>query len=280
MRFLALLLCFAIGWPAAGAQSWSFVTQIDTERYYLLEGTIDGRYPITMYLERGGVCDAEQMAHQWRPRLLRGWYAYDRIGERIPLVGSHYSGDRAPFVELFVPATLADTFNFTTCRPSAFRERFANETAFDLEHLQWQTTGMSEPKPVSLTLVHPYELRTTATLELAYAGIPVRTYDLSGLSGLSYIEGVWDIDHKVVDGQLYLTFSFREPTIPGSSGGGNCGAGVEVYLAFLHLDAELNVVRFQHEKVDSCLGLTPAQLDRLPSVIKGKPELGLIRKQD
>ncbi|MGB4846576.1 MAG: hypothetical protein WBP41_01590, partial [Saprospiraceae bacterium] len=53
-------------------QDWELKSRIERNAYTILEGSIDNKYPITMYLELvGGSCGQKENAnYRWHPRIM------------------------------------------------------------------------------------------------------------------------------------------------------------------------------------------------------------------
>lgn len=78
------------------------------------------------------------------------------------------------------------------------------------------------------------------------------SFNLSNATENKYIDAVNVLSSKVFDNNFYLIFSFEHMSNPGSIGLGNCGAGVEEYLGFLHINESFEVVDFNYYLTESC----------------------------
>jgi hypothetical protein len=113
-----------------------------------------------------------------------------------------------------------------------------------------------------------------ASLILNINEVEIKRINLSELTALKYIEYIDNLDSKSINGEFFLTFNFAERSTPGGLGGGNCGAGYEMYLGFIHLNKDLEISKFETRFVDSCLNY-----EKIEKYIakNGSPELGLVQ---
>ncbi len=271
---LFILITFLIS--AKGiTQNWSIESDISMERYYLLKGKIDDKYTITMYLEEGdSLCGDNTTSDRWRDATLVGWYFYDKLKIKIPLIGSDYRTD--PHIALFVLKNYLDSFDYKNCTAKDFKEKFFNDKNRDLTKLNWR----QKDKATYLTnmkMIHNYSLETNAELIIKIRDVEIKRINISQKTGLKYIIELYDIDPKKLPDGLYITFSFAERSNPGGAFSGYCGCGYEQYLGYVHFDNQLNIKKFDFKKVDSCIDYESIEFYK---VIKGKPELGLIETEE
>ena len=273
--FLFTLITFLIS--AKGiTQNWSVEPDISMGRYYLLKGTIDDKYAITMYLEEGdSLCGDNTTSDRWRDATLVGWYYYDKLKIKIPLIGSDYRTDDS-HVDLYVLKNYLDSFDYKNCTAKDFKEKFFNDEDRDLTKLNW----MKKNKATYLTnmkIAHNYSLETNSELIIKIRDVEIKRMSISQRTGLKYITELYNIDPKKLLDGLHITFSFAERSNPGGSGSGYCGCGYEKYLGYVHFDNQINIKKFDFKKVDSCIDYESIEFYK---VIKGKPDLGLIKTEE
>ena len=270
------------------SQNWKIVPEIEEKRDIILKGKIANKYDITMCLRmQGGVCGFEEYAVQWRNRELQGWYYYDNIKAKIPLIGYFNGSDNFEFrkedepydykyLELFVPANyFNDTINKKDCTVPEYSEKFYNDKEFDFRFMKWKK-GKTE-LPVIMEVVHNIDLVTKARFIIYINGFEMSRLNISDLTKLKYIEYLELHDVKDTGDYIHITFDFYERTIPGGSGGGYCGAGVETFIGYLRLNKDWSINKFEFKQVHSCRNWNKVENYK---IIKGKPELGLVKTND
>lgn len=286
MKSIVIIILFNLFSIGIFGQTWEITPKISYDRFIMLEGQIDSTYNITMYLDiNGGLCGFEDYANQWRNRTISGWYYYNNIKAKIPLVGYFNWGDSFEWrnkrenteyhrVELFVPQNyLEDTLIQNNCKIKGYSEKFySDEFRYDFESLIW-TNHLTE-LPVNMKTIHEKKLETKAEFIVTMDGLEMGIINVSELSKLNYIEGLELVDSKEVDGYIHLTMSFNERTNPGGSGGGYCGAGVEAFLGYAKLRKNWTVEIFEFKQVHSCINWDKVENYKIE---QGKPELGLIK---
>jgi hypothetical protein len=251
-QILLFLLFFMLLLPESPAQGakWHFSTQIEKENFFLLKGKIDDKYPITMQLwEKAFVrCGDPHTAIQWQNGGLDGWYAYDKVGKKIPLIG-YFRPDHS--VRLYVPEHLLDTLDRNTCEPPAFMEVFTNGDDYDLTRLQWKQRGDSQYKEVELEVLHQASQQTTAFLALHISGVELAQVDISERSG------IFSIDELNVLGASHREDGFHV-LLEANDWGWREG---QRYIGYLRIDEDLEVRDFTFIKTyDSWFGETQDEI--------------------
>lgn len=271
-KILYLILSFTFCLPITSyGQGWEIDAQVGRiNDRNILEGYIDSTYKIKMvyskHLNPYYCDDTNNIATQWLNRAISGWYSYESVGEKIPLIGSRNRADGYHHIRLYVPQNYTDTLTREKCMVDSFREVFYNNTWDDPTNMLWYLEGSHDTLPVNLTYIEKEGRKTFANLTLHFYGWPIKTIDLSKLSGLEYISEIWDLDYKEVYGEFFMTYKMTEPV---------WGNNFDVYLGFIHLDEDLNLVEYvQKDHIKQ--SLTIGEYD----VIQGKPELGLVKKEE
>jgi len=219
-----------------------------------LEGKIDEKYPIEMYLtESWGLCDDEK-AYRWEARLFKGWYQYTKVKKKIPLIGSVSYRDGADyFAKFFVPKHPLDTLEKATCNLKDYKEIFFVESSRTFEKMAWRQADTNTFLPVELNQTHSSSLATEVNLEFYLSGLKMTTFNLSDLTKIEVIQSVEILSSKEVDGNFYSIFNFGHSTNPGSWGRGHCGAGYESYLGFIKINSQFELEEFEYFQTHSCI---------------------------
>ena len=268
---LLILFSLILLTVSSSAQGWYISKSVEKVKVEnILEGFIDSIYKIKFVYTKHSApyyCDDTiGMATQWLNRTISGWYSYESIGEKIPLIGSRNRGDNYRHIRLYVPQNYADTLTREKCRLDSFREVFYNDRLNDPTQMNWFNIDSGDTLPVNLTYIQEESRSTIAKLTLHFNGWPIKSINLSELLGRKYISDIWDLDYKEVNGEYFITYKVTEPV---------WGNNANIYLGFMHLGKELNLVE-NVQKDHTWKSLYIGEYD----VIKGKPELGLVKKEE
>ena len=236
-------------------KNWNFKIEISNDAYYELEGKIADKYPIYIrYEDDGSLCGAENQSPSWQNRGIRGYYYYEKTKLKIPLIGYYYGslGYKLEEFKLFVPNYIFDTIKMNNCEFENYKEVFVNpQNYFKFDSLLWKMKG-GNFYPVSLKVKHNYSIATSAIINLNIFDINYFSFDLSKNSKLKYIDDIIIRSSKEINGKFYVIFEFGERTIPGGSGGGQCGCGYENYLGYLAIKKDFSIEKFEYHQIDSC----------------------------
>lgn len=275
MRIILLTICIlTVSIVKSLSQNWNFTKEISVNSSMLLKGTIDSTYKITMFLQGyKGRCGKQYAGYQWQHKILSGYYLYDNYNIKIPLLGAISFGDNNESVVLYVPEDYTDTLITVDCGIKDFKEVFFLNDKNDLTQLNWTKRNSRDTLKVDLKYEWNWSNISNAFILLNINDIEIKRISLSELSSLKYIDNIDNFDSKSIDGEFYLTFKFGERSTPGGLGGGDCGAGYELYLGFIHLSKDLEIVKFETRFIDSCLYFDKIEKYK---VIAGSPELGLL----
>ena len=262
-------------------QSWELVPKIERNAYTILEGSIDNKYPIRMYLESTWRWCGPNDNYKWNPRIVRGWYEYKKIGKKIPLIGSSHSGDSREYsLKLFVPQYVLDTLDDKTCACKNYKEMFFipegyYEERYSWDTMQWSKYGQEGFLQVYLKETHLSTWATTATLTFQNNNIGLVDFDLSNSSSNQYIDKI-DIEaSKEINGKFYFIVRWGHLTTPGWFGSGQCGAGWEEWLGLLEINNNLEIDKFEYYQSASC----EKNIDTEFIFDKSHPEKGFSIKQ-
>ena len=250
---LILIIQLIIVGATASQSNWDLKPKIEKEDYFLLKGNIGEKYPITMYLTYSWDYCGKRKDNRWNARGLKGWYYYDKLKKKIPLVGAMKCSDPNHFTKLFVSENILDTVHGQTCNVEYYKEMFTNESCFFFEKMRWEQSGKNGALPVHLKTVHDFSWKTNVTIVLELNELEIRSFNLTELTENEFIENVQILTKKATDNYFYSIIKFGHPTNPGSSGSGHCGAGYERYIGFLEINNELESEKFEYYKTSSCL---------------------------
>lgn len=252
MKKITVLLFSILSVFSYAQTNWSLEPNIEKNNYFLLEGTI-GDYPITMYLERTYNFCGEHQNNSWNARGLRGWYYYDKIKKKIPLVGAMKCSDPNYFTKIYVPENILDTLNSTTCELNNYKELFESNKCFSFDKMSWESKSSNKYLPVQLSDKHSFSYETDVTLSLQLAGLELADFNLTELTKNILIDKVEVVSKKELNTDFYAIIKFSNRSNPGSNGGGQCGAGVEKFLGFMKINNELELEDFYFYETHSCV---------------------------
>lgn len=277
-----LLIFFLVGSVDVYCQqTWELVPTIERNAYTILEGTIDNKYPIRMYLEKTWDYCGPNDNYKWNPRIVRGWYEYKKIGKKIPLIGSLDQGDMREYaLKLFVPDRILDTLDGMTCNLINYKEMFFipegyYSNRYCLDTMQWSKYGQERFLQVYLKETHPSTWTTTATLSFQFDKIGLLDFDLSNSSSNKFIDKI-DIEaSKEINGNFFFIVRWGHLTTPGWLGSGQCGAGWEEWLGMLVINNDLEISKFEYYQNESCA----KYIDTQYSFDKEHPEKGISMKK-
>src|SRR5687768_9387958 len=236
------------------SQNWTFKAVTTADEWTALRGEIDFLGPFVMYLKPyKGFCGVETFGWRRQHKIFSGYYIYVHHGDRIPLLGAIGYGDNNERVILYVPENFNDTIKNSDCHITNFKEMFFVHGQNDLAKLKWVQNGSKDTLDAKLEYAYDATMRSNASIILEVNEVELNKFDISQLSGLKYIDSINNLDAKLINNEYFLTFQFGQRSIPGGNGEGDCGAGYEEYLGFIHIDKKLEPVVFEKRLIGSCL---------------------------
>ncbi len=252
MKILAISLMLVLTQFAVGHSKWSLESRIDFERYSIYNGTINNMYPITMYLEESNE-SCSKYPSRWTPQKIYGWYMYDKIGKKIPLIGNVCYADACEsYLKLFVPENPIDYSFNENCDLINAKEAFIQKKGWSANKMEWNMkTGNTYP--VFIEVEHKFSWVTTASLILKINDIELRSFDLSKLANNEYIEQINILAQKRVGDNYHIIFNYLHQSNPGSNGHGICGAGIEEFIGYVIVNNEFEVESFKSIQTLSCI---------------------------
>ena len=246
-----LLTCISTNAIYAQTIMWSFNSTIVTEKYTELKGMIDGKYPITMHWERT-YDECGKNPHRFSPIVLYGWYQYDKIGKRIPLIGQMSSGNpEEEYLTLYVAEDPVNNGFHDSCQLGDFKEVFRVAACCEFKNMTWEQKG-KEPVPVELEITHEDRFSSQAIVHFKIGGVEINDFDISAITKLDYIDYLDVLSKKEIDGIYHAIIGFGHSSRPGSRGYGMCGAGVEGYIGYMKLSEDFELAEFKFLQDESC----------------------------
>jgi len=260
MRFTIIILLLITSQPSLGQNNWSIKSDIKFDRYIIYKGIIDSKYPFTMYLEKSGKTYNGEY-NRWTPKMLYGWYMYDKVGKKIPLVGHFCNADACEsYIKIYVPN---DPVNYTfddNCALIDAKEIFTQDKDMAPYGMEWQLNG-GERLPVRLETKHKFKWTTKASLVLMINNIEIKTFNLSYLTQNELIENINILAKRKVGNSFHLILEFSHQSNPGSYGYGMCGAGVEKYLSYLKINNTFDIEKIETIQTYSCIESKEIEVD-------------------
>ena len=273
MRTILIIIFSILCSQLVGQTRWTFNSEVRFDRYSEYKGLIGDKYPITMHLEETAKSCNDQ-GTRWTPRVVYGWYKYDRVGKKIPLVGHVCYADMCETsMKLFVPNDPIEYQFDSDCDVINAKETFY--TPQGTSNMVWQMSN-GKSLPVKLESTHPYDWKTKAIITLQINGLQISSFDLTSLTKNEYIENVKILSQKRTNGSIHLIFEYYHQSNPGSFGHGMCGAGIEDFIGYLKVNKDFDIEQFDQIQTRSCT----KSIDYSDRVIfdKENPELGISKK--
>lgn len=281
-----ILGIICIGVSILNAQNLSIEYRIETNDVDKYEGLINNKFPIVMELQSHGTCGFEDMSLRWANRKLIGWYYYKNKKKKIPIIGYANFADsfeefkeRTPHknynykrIELFVPKNLNDTMD-SNCQIKEYQEVFIGKQQ-NFKKLTWTKDG--EEFPVELSKLKRSDLKAQASATIKYKGLNLHEINLTELFEKEFINDISIMEIQDLDEVIHITTQFNERSIPGSSGSGYCGSGMEEYIAYIRINKNWEIERTEIKQTHSCLNFDKVENFK---IVKGKPEMGLVKNE-
>jgi len=228
------------------AQQKDVITEVRTDER-IFQGSINEKYAITIYLKY-----YQSSGEHMGVYSVKGWYYYDNIQKKIPLVGLYDNDDLTLFV--FQQKEKQDSileFNYGGANlwdglellkgMSGFDEKFTYNT----EVKEWKTSTKKLPLRLfsdNLSIEQTTDfIKTTQNNE-------VKFIDMDEMMGyIDNCELVHSI-HSKTENSFLVKYEF--PSNPYVQG--RCGAGTEEGYALLKYDGNYNFLNFQNVVLNSC----------------------------
>ena len=214
-------------------EEFKFTANTKSADYYLLKGTIDNKYKITMklHVRNSARCGEKGLAIQWKNGGIDGWYSYDKYNEKIEILGSYLNDNE---VRLFVPNSSEDTINDLTCEMENYKETFWNLEDFDLTKMNWKMKNSNKPKPVELSIIHE-PVPDTLILTFEKSGEIAQTINISKLIKKPELDEIEVISYSKFEDKYHLLFTLE-----------NFGwREYQSYLGYLSINENMKLENFE-----------------------------------
>lgn len=217
----------------------------------IIHGTIDEKYPITIYLHFHAYSPDNYSFYS-----VDGWYYYDNMKKKIPLVGI-YSGDLVLYQ--FENKSSCDSVLKLEGSGDNYMEHFDKllektnyKERFQVSYEDYQYKGKWDNHKKSLPLTfHTSEIDVDVLkeyLKVAFGADKTYSYDLAQIGEAYYDYSIYA--WKYVEGKYRLILHYE--TASSANPNGMCGAGVEAAYVYLEINKEGQILEFKEEVVESC----------------------------
>jgi len=271
-RAVTIILISFFGLCSNAQSKWEFKPKIEGHEYYLLKGKIDGKYSIEMFLTETWEFCGESDNNKWNARGIRGWYQYETVKKKFPLVGSMKYDAPEYFVRLYVPKNPLDKIERKSCEVKEYKEIFIAEKCCSMNEMKWRTADKDIFLPVNLEEIHSFSWATNSVVILEISGLEFTEINLASLTGIEHIQYIDILSEKEIENKFYAIVQFGHMTNPGSNGSGHCGAGYERFLGYIEVNHSLELEKFEYFQTESCLRYIP---EGLYSFDEKNPEKGI-----
>lgn len=269
-RLLIFLILIIISFRVSAQRKWEFKTKIVGNEYYLLEGKIDNKYPITMYLEKTNNYCLDEYDNLIGGEIA-GWYYYKKIKKKIPLIGILHRNNSSNYLELFVPNNPTESLDLKKCDFSDYKEKFIVKECCLINEMLWQPLKSAPFKTFKTSVLHLYSEKSDAFLSFEIGGVEMININISKKSKVNSIIDFRVLASKKIGNSFYAIIVFGEASRSNSGGNGACSAGMEEYLGFIHINNKLEIQKFNFKHARSCL----KNLDVYYDYDKKHPEKGV-----
>lgn len=219
----------------------------------VITGSIDNKYPITMYLKF-----EEYSPENWLSYSVSGWYYYNNVKKKIPLVGV-YSG-RLVLYSFADPVRADSVKQMLSSVPNPWeatddlmnRSGFTEKFDFDYSDYTYKGTWENSQKQLGVSF-------NTSRIDLdqkqEFLVIPIekngqKRIDLSQFGPMSYGYSIVGSKYDAGGSKVLLKYEISSTANPN----GMCGAGMEIGFVLLLFDHKGALLDYREEQVESCLG--------------------------
>lgn len=252
MRFLTMGACLFLIFGLKAQKDMISIEEFSINDQ-VFTGSIGGKYPITMYLKF-----EEYSPENWLSYSVSGWYYYDHVKKKIPLVGV-CSGRLVLYS--FADAARADSVKqmlSSVSNPWEATDDLMNRSGFvekfdvDYADYRYKGTWNSEQKQLEVAFnVSQIDLdRKLEFLVLPLEKGEQKRIDLSLFGGVPYGFSIFSSKYDASGSKVLLKYEISSTSNPN----GMCGAGMEIGFILLHFDPKGTVLDYRLETVESCLG--------------------------
>lgn len=213
----------------------------------IIQGEIDEKYGITLYLKHYQSSGEHRGVYS-----VKGWYYYNNIQKKIPLVGIYDNGDLT--LSVFQQKEKQDSilkFNYGDLNLWDGIELLKNMSGFDEKFVynselkEWSTPKKKLPirlftDDLSVEQISNY-LKITQKTNVKYINLNEMTDYVTGCQLVHSL-------HSTTENSFLFKYEFPS----NSYIQGRCGAGTEEGYVVLKYDGDYNFILFQNELLNSC----------------------------
>ncbi|WP_341906604.1 hypothetical protein [Fluviicola taffensis] len=264
MKKIILILFLFPVMSSLNAQEKKIYIEDFTINDQLIHGVIDEKYSVTMYLTFEQYSYETGMFYS-----VSGWYYYDNIKKKIPLVGI-YSGGLTLYS--FADQARADSIKKLASPVSnpwesvdelMNRSGFTEKFYFEYSDYQYKGTWENSQKKLGVSF-------STSDINLdkaqSFLVIPVQNngkkrLDLRQLGPMNNGYSVFASRYDAAGSKVLLKYSVSSTANPN----GMCGAGYEIGYILLVFDSKGTLSDYRLEDVESCLGNFWSETTEVPN---------------
>lgn len=264
MRFRITYLFLFLVFSSLKAQDKKIYIEDFTINDQVVNGVINEKYPITMYLKF-----EEFSPENWLSYSVVGWYYYDNVKKKIPLVGI-YSGSMVLYS--FTDPLKADSVKHmlsSAANPWEATDDLMNRTGFaekfDFEYKDYQYQGIWKNNQKELTVSFGMSY-IGLNKEQEFLVIPLpnnekKRIELSQFGTVNNGYSIFSSKYDATGSKVLLKYEITSTSNPN----GMCGAGMEVGYMLLLFDANGVLLDYRSEVVESCLGNMWSETKEVPN---------------
>lgn len=262
MKLVITFLFSFLVFSSLRAQQETITIEEFTISDQILHGQIDDKYSITMYLKF-----EEYSPENWLSFSISGWYYYDNVKKKIPLVGIYSDGIT---LYSFTDQTRADSIKkmlSTVSNPweavdeLTNRSGFVEKFTFNYSEYSYRGTWKNDKKELRVSF-------NTSSIDLnkrqEFLVIPMakkqkKYIALDQFGPYSYGYSVFAADAS--GSKVILKYEINSTANPN----GMCGAGMEIGYMLLTFGAGKDLLDYRAEDVESCLGNFWSETTEVPN---------------
>lgn len=249
MKKIIHLLMITVGIVIPALSQDISYEKITTEEK-IFSGMIDDKYQISIYLKVFEMAEDMRYVHS-----VKGWYYYEKVKKKIPLVGVYDGGltlyvfkskEKEDSVLSFnsIEGNFWEKFDRVK-NMSGYEEKFVFDDIEGIRPNEWKT-------PAKSLKLQIYDMDIRIRKEVEY--LKVKQKEETKYINISELNiGYFDfelITYKKIDTNLKLLLRYE--CYPAGNVQGMCGAGVEIGYVTLNYDEGFNLIDLQQVQIESC----------------------------
>lgn len=263
MKLLSSILLIFLSYTSIYAQDKKVYIDAFPVTDQVIHGTIDEKYNITMYLK------LENYFEDGTSHTVSGWYYYDHVGKKIPLIG--VCSDRFVLYQ-FTDQKRADSIREFNAPVSSMwevmdnlsnRSGYLEKFEFGYEDYTWQGTWKNDKKELKVVF-NTGAINLTGRNEflvLQFGASNKKHLDMKQFGPFYYGYSVFASKMDAGGCKVLLKYELSSRLNPN----GMCGAGMEIGYLLLAFDAKGDLLDYRDEQVESCLGNIWSEVTEVPN---------------